>query len=521
MALNQDLHGGWWDAGDFNKYTNWGASDVIELMHAYTENASATAFTDATSIPEGRATASPIFSTRVKWEARPGRGRVPAEQRLGPERRRRAGGRRAPAFERAGQHGAVDGDRALRLRPGLGLGLAHRGRSLRLRRGYLRGPRLAPAAPPTPATPPPSSPRRSGPGPGAQANPAVFFCVLDGEPHRRRPASRRSHDRSRPQLRAAGQAAARPRFTCSRRPAPPATATSSTPTTPGINVIAEGYADGSHGTGAGDAARVHPGTERLPPRSSRRSRPPTSARCRPATVAAGRRHRQPRSLPGFTCRATEWGINQIKETTRGTCSTTSSRSESTRRPAPRPPKGPSVTFTTFTGVNPLQLCYLSNMGSYGAQKSVTRFFHSWYAKGSNWDAAPGVSKYGPPPGYLTGERQPQLHLGQLLPERLQRLFVRRRSALAAHRATRIRSRTSTSTTAGRSTPGRSPSRTTATRRGAHPPPLEVRELTASEPASIDCRARAERPRRRTTGATRSPAQDLDCGYERERGIHRR
>jgi len=45
------------------------------------------------------------------------------------------------------------------------------------------------------------------------------------------------------------------------------------------------------------------------------------------------------------------------------------------------------------------------MGNWGAQKSVTRFFHSWYAKGSYWDAA-GVSKYGPPPGYLTGGANP-------------------------------------------------------------------------------------------------------------------
>jgi hypothetical protein len=57
------------------------------------------------------------------------------------------------------------------------------------------------------------------------------------------------------------------------------------------------------------------------------------------------------------------------------------------------------------GVNPLQLVYLSNMGGHGATKSVTRFFHSWYAKGSDWDAA-GVSKYGPPPGYLTGGPNP-------------------------------------------------------------------------------------------------------------------
>jgi hypothetical protein len=57
------------------------------------------------------------------------------------------------------------------------------------------------------------------------------------------------------------------------------------------------------------------------------------------------------------------------------------------------------------GVNPLQLVYLSNMGDYGAHKSVTRFFHTWFAHGSNWDAI-GVSKWGPPAGFLVGGPNP-------------------------------------------------------------------------------------------------------------------
>jgi hypothetical protein len=57
------------------------------------------------------------------------------------------------------------------------------------------------------------------------------------------------------------------------------------------------------------------------------------------------------------------------------------------------------------GVNPLSLVYLSNMQGSGATKSVTRFFHTWFAHGSEWDAF-GVSKYGPPPGYLVGGPNP-------------------------------------------------------------------------------------------------------------------
>jgi hypothetical protein len=63
--LNQDLHGGWWDAGDFNKYTSWGASDAIELLHAYAESPSA--FSDDTNIPES-GNGVPDVLDEVKWE---------------------------------------------------------------------------------------------------------------------------------------------------------------------------------------------------------------------------------------------------------------------------------------------------------------------------------------------------------------------------------------------------------------------------------------------------------------------
>lgn len=53
------------------------------------------------------------------------------------------------------------------------------------------------------------------------------------------------------------------------------------------------------------------------------------------------------------------------------------------------------------GVNPLGIVYLSNMGAFGAHRSATQFYHSWFADGTAWDEA-GVSTYGPPPGFLPG-----------------------------------------------------------------------------------------------------------------------
>jgi hypothetical protein len=54
------------------------------------------------------------------------------------------------------------------------------------------------------------------------------------------------------------------------------------------------------------------------------------------------------------------------------------------------------------GVNPFSMVYLTNMKEYGAENSLTQIYHSWFANGSaKWDAY-GISTYGPAPGYLAG-----------------------------------------------------------------------------------------------------------------------
>ena len=53
------------------------------------------------------------------------------------------------------------------------------------------------------------------------------------------------------------------------------------------------------------------------------------------------------------------------------------------------------------GANPLNKVYLSNMGGYGAENSVTQFYHEWFKDGSVWDAV-GSSRFGPAPGFLVG-----------------------------------------------------------------------------------------------------------------------
>ena len=67
------------------------------------------------------------------------------------------------------------------------------------------------------------------------------------------------------------------------------------------------------------------------------------------------------------------------------------------------------------GVNPLQLVYLSNMKASGAGKSVTTFFHSWFVdKSPIWDEV-GVSTFGPAPGFLVGGPNPSYSLDAVCP----------------------------------------------------------------------------------------------------------
>jgi hypothetical protein len=53
------------------------------------------------------------------------------------------------------------------------------------------------------------------------------------------------------------------------------------------------------------------------------------------------------------------------------------------------------------GVNPLGMTYLTNMYEFGAEKSANEMYHGWFGDGTAWDNAK-TSPKGPPPGYLTG-----------------------------------------------------------------------------------------------------------------------
>lgn len=53
------------------------------------------------------------------------------------------------------------------------------------------------------------------------------------------------------------------------------------------------------------------------------------------------------------------------------------------------------------GVNPLDVVYLTNMYSFGAEHSVNQIFHMWFHDQTDYDHALN-SLYGPPPGFIPG-----------------------------------------------------------------------------------------------------------------------
>ncbi len=72
------------------------------------------------------------------------------------------------------------------------------------------------------------------------------------------------------------------------------------------------------------------------------------------------------------------------------------------------------------GRNPLDKCYLSNMYAYGAENPVNEFYHGWFEHGSPWQNVLFSEKGGPAPGFLvggpnrafTGDPNPYLELNQ-------------------------------------------------------------------------------------------------------------
>jgi hypothetical protein len=96
-----------------------------------------------------------------------------------------------------------------------------------------------------------------------------------------------------------------------------------------------------------------------------------------------------------------WGSNAVKANA-GTLFTEESYYGISRHTADQVSNAALDYLHYLHGVNPLGKAYLTNMVSFGAENSVNQIFHTWFSDGSaQWDSA-ATSTYGPAPGYLVG-----------------------------------------------------------------------------------------------------------------------
>lgn len=67
---------------------------------------------------------------------------------------------------------------------------------------------------------------------------------------------------------------------------------------------------------------------------------------------------------------------------------------------------------SFHGVNPMGIVYLTNMYAYGAERSANQMFHIWFRDGDPTYDDAKTSRLGPVPGYVTGGPNAQYCEGQ-------------------------------------------------------------------------------------------------------------
>jgi hypothetical protein len=70
------------------------------------------------------------------------------------------------------------------------------------------------------------------------------------------------------------------------------------------------------------------------------------------------------------------------------------------------------------GVNPFGMVYLTNMNDFGSTKSLTSIYHDWFRNGSPLWCTVGVSTYGPAPGFLSGGANQNYNVQSGFPARL-------------------------------------------------------------------------------------------------------
>lgn len=110
-----------------------------------------------------------------------------------------------------------------------------------------------------------------------------------------------------------------------------------------------------------------------------------------------------------------WGSNGTKSR-RGSTFTQAVLANTDQRPALKSLNTASHYLHYIHGVNPMGLVYISNMGGYGAERSVSELYHAWFPNGSKDFDSTKTSRYGPLPGYLVGGPNPSYERDACCPD---------------------------------------------------------------------------------------------------------
>lgn len=378
-STQRDLHGGWYDAGDFNKYTSWGAAYVVDLLHAYTENKPM--WTDDFNLPES-GNGTPDILDEAKWgldwlvRMQKDDGSVLSIVGLASAN---GGGRPSAA---TGQ--SLYGD-------------ASTTATLASAAAYAYGAQvyasLNKPAYDTYAADLRQRAKRAWDW--AIANPGVLFYNNDASRGTQGlgAGQQETDDNGRAQLRLTaaiylyaltGDATYRNYVDSNYTEVPMMKSWWLSPYDAGVNRPLLYYAS-------------LPGATASVAQSIRSRYTELWERPDYAGWGAVADQRDP-----YRARidSYHWGSNGIKALMGGMFADEGLYGLSQHSPAEIADAGAAY-LHYLHGVNPLGKAYLSNMGAYGAENSVDQFFHSWFFDGTPWDSVRD-SQYGPAPGFLVG-----------------------------------------------------------------------------------------------------------------------
>ncbi|WP_200944279.1 glycoside hydrolase family 9 protein [Lysobacter sp. Root667] len=378
-STQRDLHGGWYDAGDFNKYTSWGAAYVVDLLHAYTENKSV--WTDDFNLPES-GNGVPDILDEVKW---------------GLDWQVRMQNADGSVLSIVGLASAGGGGRPSAATGQSLYGDASTSATLASAAAYAYGAKVYASLnkPAYDAYAADLGQRAKRAWDWAMANPNVLFYNNDASRGTQGlgAGQQETDDKGRAQLRLVaaiylyaltGDTAYRSYVESHYTEEQMFSSWWLSPYGAGVNRPLLYYAS-LPGATASVAQNIRTRYTEL------WERPDYAG----WGAIAAQRDPYRAYLDGYV-----WGSNGIKALAGGMFADQGLYGLSQHSSAEIADAGAAY-LHYLHGVNPLGKTYLSNMGAYGAENSVDQFFHSWFADGSPWDSVRD-SQYGPAPGFLVG-----------------------------------------------------------------------------------------------------------------------